>query len=90
VSGNSAVRTLARHTRGPVTLLADAYDTNTGWYGSRWRPAGYRSRRLWVRLDSGDLGALARSARRTLDAASMIIVSSGLDEYGTISAIPRP
>lgn len=42
-------------------------------------------RAFGVRLDSGDLAALALTARRALDAASLpearVIVSGGLDEY---------
>jgi len=40
---------------------------------------------LWIRLDSGDLGALARTSRQLLDAARLtearIIASGGLDEH---------
>ena len=82
-----AFRTFARHTRGPVTLLVDTYDTTIGvGIAAEVLRELTDHRAFGVRLDSGDLDALARSARRTLDAAGMekaaIIVSGGLDEYG--------
>lgn len=44
-----------------------------------------------VRLDSGDLGALARESRRLLDAAGFgavrILASGGLDEHGIASLV---
>jgi nicotinate phosphoribosyltransferase len=87
-----AFRTFARNTDGPVTLLVDTYDTDTG---VRIAAEVLREltdhRAFGVRLDSGDLDALARGARRTLDAAGMekaaIIVSGGLDEYGIDSLV---
>ncbi|HEY6688368.1 MAG TPA: nicotinate phosphoribosyltransferase, partial [Propionibacteriaceae bacterium] len=87
-----AFRTFARHTRGPVTLLVDTYDTDTGvGIAAEVLRELTDHRAFGVRLDSGDLNALARSARRTLDAAGMekaaIIVSGGLDEYGIDSLI---
>ncbi|NMH97764.1 nicotinate phosphoribosyltransferase [Pseudonocardia acidicola] len=77
----------ARSTTGPVTLLVDTYDTEQGVHRAvevlRRLPA---DRDIGVRLDSGDLGALAVRARRILDAAGLararIVVSGGLDEYG--------
>ncbi|GLX02356.1 nicotinate phosphoribosyltransferase [Microtetraspora sp. NBRC 16547] len=67
-------------------FLVDTYDTLSGV-----RTAVDVVRRLrltgpvGVRLDSGDLGALAREARRLLDAAGLrharIVASGGLDEY---------
>ncbi len=69
-----------------TTLLVDTYDTPTGVHrvaalaaelGEQFRIGG-------VRLDSGDLGALAREARAILDAAGLrqvrIFASGGLDE----------
>lgn len=68
------------------TLLVDTYDTLNGV-----RTAIRVARRAGlhhlpgVRLDSGDLGALAVAARRILDEAGMtqtrIVASGGLDEY---------
>ncbi len=70
-----------------TTLLVDTYDTLEGVQrviklrkrlGDRFRVRG-------VRLDSGDLLALARETRRLLDEAGLheitIFASSGLDEY---------
>ena len=69
-----------------TTLLIDTYDTLAGAdqvialsqrLGEQFRVGG-------VRLDSGDLAALARAVRARLDAAGLsgvrIIASSGLDE----------
>lgn len=61
------------------TLLVDTYDTLDGVRRAiPYRPAA-------VRLDSGDLGTLARQARRLLDDAGLpgvrIFASGGLDEY---------
>lgn len=69
-----------------TTFLVDTYDTGRGV-----RTAIAVARRLGlrgpvgVRLDSGDLGELARLARRLLDDAGLpqarIFASGGLDEY---------
>lgn len=70
-----------------TTLLVDTYDTLDGV-----RKVIELSRKLQgrfcvraVRLDSGDLGALARDARQMLDQAGLqnvtIFASGGLDEY---------
>ncbi|ERS87621.1 MULTISPECIES: nicotinate phosphoribosyltransferase [unclassified Halomonas] len=81
----AAFRAFARRYPG-TTLLVDTHDT----------PAGVRKvialmdaepglRVGAVRLDSGDLGGLAREARALLDAAGhpevKIVASSGLDEW---------
>lgn len=81
-----AFRAFARAHPGPVTLLVDTYDTEHGVkaaaqvFHELGDPAGCA-----VRLDSGDLGALARRTRALLDAAGLpgvrIIASGGLDEY---------
>jgi nicotinate phosphoribosyltransferase len=86
----AAFRAFARSHPGPVTLLVDTYDTEEGV-----RVAARVLRDLdhaahgtgsAVRLDSGDLGALALRARALLDAAGLpdvrIVASGGLDEYG--------
>ncbi|MDF3143649.1 MULTISPECIES: nicotinate phosphoribosyltransferase [unclassified Streptomyces] len=83
-----AFRAFARSHPGPVTLLVDTYDTEEGV-----RVAARVLRDLdhaasgpgsAVRLDSGDLGALAVRARDILDSAGLpdvrIIASGGLDE----------
>ncbi|MFO8099047.1 MAG: nicotinate phosphoribosyltransferase [Salinibacter sp.] len=70
-----------------TVLLVDTYDTLNGVRkvielaeekGEDFRVRG-------IRLDSGDLGALAHEARRLLDGAGltdvMIVASGGLDEY---------
>lgn len=71
---------------GPYTFLVDTYDTVEGVATAarviaERHPAG----KLAVRLDSGDLSALAFEARRILDDAGLpevgIFVSGGLDEY---------
>lgn len=79
-----AFRTYARLYPG-TTLLVDTYDTLAGVdkvialaRDEGWDIGG-------IRLDSGDLGELARRAREKLDAADQehirIIVSSSLDEW---------
>ena len=68
-------------------LLVDSYDTLAGVRRvvelARELGAAFRVR--GVRLDSGDLGALAREARRILDQAGLagveIFASGSLDEY---------
>ncbi|MBN0043649.1 nicotinate phosphoribosyltransferase [Streptomyces actuosus] len=81
-----AFRAFARAHPGPVTLLVDTYDTEEGV-----RTAARVLRDLdrgpgsAVRLDSGDLGALAERSRLLLDTAGLpdvrIVVSGGLDEF---------
>ena len=81
-----AFAAFARNASGPVTLLVDTYDTERGIRRAidvlRGLPP---ERRIGVRLDSGDLGALAVLARRLLDDAGLqradIVASGGLDEY---------
>lgn len=70
-----------------TVFLVDTYDTLTGVrtaidvVKTLKLPGG----RVGVRLDSGDLGALARAARRILDDEGLpearIMASGGLDEY---------
>lgn len=70
-----------------TVLLVDTYDTLQGVERvvalARELGEGFRIR--GIRLDSGDLGALARAARMQLDAAGLarvqIIASGGLDEH---------
>lgn len=69
------------------TLLVDTYDTLEGVrrVAALARAGGPEFRCSAIRLDSGDLGALAVASRRILDAAGLsrvkIFASSGLDEY---------
>lgn len=69
-------------------FLVDTYDTRSGIdnaiaAGRQLRERGHEM--LGIRLDSGDLGALAREARARLDAAGFpdarIAASSSLDEH---------
>lgn len=82
----AAFRAFARAHPGPVTFLVDTFGTETGVEVAAdvLRDIGPPSG-SGIRLDSGDLGALAFRARRRLDAAGLpdvrIIASGGLDEY---------
>ncbi|BCO34868.1 nicotinate phosphoribosyltransferase [Mycobacterium heckeshornense] len=76
-----------------TTLLIDTYDTLEG-LDHVIELAGRLGDRFdvrAVRLDSGDLGALAMAARARLDAAGLnhieIVASSGLDEYGVAALL---
>ncbi|MEU6944426.1 nicotinate phosphoribosyltransferase [Streptomyces sp. NPDC046316] len=86
-SEEAAFRAFARAHPGPVTFLVDTFDTDRGVATAArvLKDLGLGSG-CGVRLDSGDLGALARQARAALDEAGLgdvrIIVSGGLDEYG--------
>ncbi|MEM8584358.1 MAG: nicotinate phosphoribosyltransferase [Bacteroidota bacterium] len=71
-----------------ATLLVDTYDTiegvkNTILVGRELRDRGHEL--LGIRLDSGDLAALAKEARQLLDDAGFkdtaIVASNDLDEY---------
>jgi nicotinate phosphoribosyltransferase len=71
---------------GPVTLLVDTYDTAGGAVtAARVLAESGLADGCAVRLDSGDLGALAVTVRGILDAYGLpqvrIIASGGLDEY---------
>ncbi|MGV9759705.1 MULTISPECIES: nicotinate phosphoribosyltransferase [Streptomyces] len=82
-----AFRAFARAHPGPVTFLVDTYDTEEGVRVAArvLRDLG-RGPGCAIRLDSGDLDALARRARALLDAAGLadvgIVASGGLDEFG--------
>ena len=72
--------------RGPITLLIDTYDTLRGADRVVALAKRLRDRKIAaVRLDSGDLGALAREVRRRFDASGLseiqIFASGGLDEH---------
>ncbi|APE19609.1 MULTISPECIES: nicotinate phosphoribosyltransferase [Streptomyces] len=87
-----AFRAFARTHPGPVTFLVDTYDTERGVATAA---RVLRDLRLGpgcaIRLDSGDLGALARRARAALDEAGLrdvrIIASGGLDEYAVAALV---
>ena len=79
---------------GKTTFLVDTYDTVRGVAAAievarRLRLPGP----VGVRLDSGDLAGLARSARRLLDDAGLpdaqIFASGGLDEYAIAGLAAR-
>ncbi|MFD0371250.1 nicotinate phosphoribosyltransferase [Streptomyces sp. NPDC059071] len=85
-SEEAAFRAFARTHPGPVTFLVDTYDTDRGVATAARVLADLGlGPGCGIRLDSGDLGALARRARAALDAAGLaevrIIASGGLDEY---------
>lgn len=91
----AAFRAFARSFPNNTILLVDTYDTLNAVrkavvIAREMEAAGRRLR--GVRLDSGDLVALSRQARRILDEAGLsyvqIIVSGGLDEY-EIEALVR-
>lgn len=76
-----------------TTLLVDTYDTLAGVRraAALALALGPACRLRGVRLDSGDLGALAREARAILDAAGLqrlqIFASGGLDEWRIASLV---
>jgi nicotinate phosphoribosyltransferase len=83
-----AFRAFAQDHPDRVILLVDTYDTAAGVEKAIevGRELAARGGRLaGIRLDSGDLDALARGAREMLDAAGMsdtqILASGGLDEH---------
>lgn len=95
-SEEDAFRAFARCHPGPVTLLVDTYDTEEGVRAAarvlRDLDHGARGPGSAVRLDSGDLGALAVRARALLDTAGLpdvrVVASGGLDEY-SVDALVR-
>ncbi|MFH8583539.1 nicotinate phosphoribosyltransferase [Streptomyces celluloflavus] len=82
----AAFTAFARSHPGPVTFLVDTYDTESGVAVAArvLRDLG-RTDGSAIRLDSGDLGALAVRARAVLDEAGLpgvrIVASGGLDEF---------
>jgi nicotinate phosphoribosyltransferase len=94
-----AFRAFARTFPGAVTLLIDTYDTIRGarhavQVARELAPEGVEI--AAVRLDSGDLAALAKEVRAILDEAGFpeirIFATGGLDEYqlGAFSAARAP
>ncbi|GAA3784631.1 nicotinate phosphoribosyltransferase [Streptomyces chiangmaiensis] len=91
-SEEEAFRAFARAHPGPVTFLVDTYDTDEGVRtAARVLTEIRRGPGCAIRLDSGDLGELARRARATLDAAGLpevrIVASGGLDEYAVAELV---
>lgn len=81
-----AFRAFASDRGGQPTFLVDTYDTETGIANAIAVIAELGlGDGCGVRLDSGDLPALARTARRMLDDAGLratrVFVSGNLDEY---------
>lgn len=83
----TAFRAYARAFPDTAVLLVDTYDTvagarNAAIVGRELAAAGHAL--VGVRLDSGDLEALAHAVRRVLDSAGLpdvaIVASGGLDE----------
>ncbi|WP_127358497.1 nicotinate phosphoribosyltransferase [Actinacidiphila soli] len=82
----TAFRAFADAHPGPVTFLVDTYDTEAGVHtAARVLRDLNRGPGCAIRLDSGDLEALAVAARRILDGAGLtdvrIVASGGLDEF---------
>jgi nicotinate phosphoribosyltransferase len=81
-----AFRAFAEDFPESTTFLVDTFDTMDGVRSAIdvIRELGLTAR-LGIRLDSGDLGELARGGRRLLDGAGLndvqIVASGGLDEY---------
>lgn len=88
-----AFRSFAEHYRGDPVLLVDTWDTAGGIDHAivvakelaAGKFGGHSRRLAGIRLDSGDVVALARLARERLDAAGLpgvaVFASGGLDEY---------
>lgn len=90
----TAFERFARARPDGLTLLLDTYDTEAGArkvvaLAPRLRDAGIEIRA--VRLDSGNMAALARSVRAILDEGGLpkvsIFASGGLDEYSVYSMV---
>ena len=85
-SEEEAFAAFAEDRPGQTTLLVDTYDTMAGVESAIEviQRLGLGDRAS-IRLDSGDLAALARSSRRRLDDAGLpqvrIFASGGLDEF---------
>ncbi|MFL6798816.1 MAG: nicotinate phosphoribosyltransferase [Xanthobacteraceae bacterium] len=91
---SAAFESFARARRDNLTFLLDTYDTEAAArkvaaLAPKLAAEGIMVRA--VRIDSGDLGKLARKVRHILDAHGltevMILVSGGLDEYEVASLV---
>ncbi|MGW4592717.1 nicotinate phosphoribosyltransferase [Amycolatopsis thermoflava] len=86
-SDAAAFRAFAEDFPSAAVFLVDTFDTVAGVRHAIEvaRELGLPPERVGVRLDSGDLGTLAREARQLLDdagfTAACIVASGGLDEY---------
>ncbi len=81
-----AFRAFAQDFPGRATFLVDTYDTRGGIHHAIQVIKELRlTEHLGVRMDSGDIGSLAREGRRLLDRAGLpsvrILASGGLDEF---------
>jgi nicotinate phosphoribosyltransferase len=80
-----AFHAFARDRTGQSTFLVDTYDTMGGVWHAIEVIRALRLGRAAIRIDSGDLAAMARRARKALDDAGLpevrIVVSGGLDEF---------
>ncbi|HEX3783581.1 MAG TPA: nicotinate phosphoribosyltransferase [Pseudonocardiaceae bacterium] len=90
-SEEEAFRTQVEVLGANTTLLVDTYDTTAG-IATAIRVAGPQLRA--IRIDSGDLGVMARQARDQLDALgarnTRIVVSGDLDEFAIASLRAEP
>ena len=92
-----AFRAYAKDYPERVVLLVDTYDTLRGVEKAIEVAAELRTKGgtlAAIRLDSGDMGALARDARALLDEAGLkeveIFASGGLDEHAIASLADSP
>ena len=92
-----AFRAFAEDFPNRVVLLVDTYETSRGVEKAIEVAAELSargSRLLGIRLDSGDMAALARDARRALDEAGLhdvrILVSGSLDEHAIAGLADAP
>ena len=80
-----AFRSFARDRTGQSTFLVDTYDTMGGVRHAIEVIRALGLDRAAIRIDSGDLAAMAHRAREALDDAGLpevrIVVSGGLDEF---------
>lgn len=95
-SEEEAFEAWARAMPGSAIFLVDTYDSVEGVRRAIRAARGLRAqgqRMLGVRLDSGDLGALAFEARRLLDEAGFreakVIASGELDEHRIAELVAR-
>lgn len=96
-SETEAFRAYAEDFPGRVVLLVDTYDTIRGVEKAIAVAHEMADRGVSIaaiRLDSGDMGALARRARRMLDDAGLssiqILASGGLDEWAIADLAGAP